>query len=235
MIIAQSNLVSAVSKRPHNMSLSYGDTRDSLTNRKDFLGSLGIDHKDLVCARQVHGSGIKYVTARDKGKGALTVQDAIPATDGLITDVKGLPLAIFTADCLSVFLYDKLHHAVGLVHAGWRGTREHIVSKALVAMQENFGSMPEDLYAGFGPLLRECCYQVGDEFSVYFPLGVNLKAERLYLDLAGINKKELLDFGICQDNILDASSCTFCSGAEYFSWRKESTDAGRMISVMMLK
>lgn len=89
-----------------NMSLKYGETRDSLNNRKNFLQNLGIDYRNLVCAKQIHSSNIEYVTSQYIGKGALSYDTAIENTDALITDKKNIPLAIFTADCLSVFLYD---------------------------------------------------------------------------------------------------------------------------------
>jgi len=107
-------LVHAFSSRYEgNMSLSYGDTRDSLNNRENFLAGLGINYKDLVCAQQVHGNQVLYVTEKDKGKGALDYHTAIADTDALVTDKKNLPLAVFTADCLSVFLYDPSTPAIG--------------------------------------------------------------------------------------------------------------------------
>ena len=107
-----------------NMSLFYGDTREALSNRKNFLNSLGIDYQYLVCAQQVHSSYVRYAREEDKGKGALSYDRAIADTDALITDRRNLPLAVFTADCLSVFLYDAVTPAVGLVHAGWRSSKK---------------------------------------------------------------------------------------------------------------
>src|SRR3989338_1342952 len=88
-----------------NMSLCYGDTGDSISNRNNFLSALGIDYRGLICAKQSHGSNIIYVRGADKGKGALSYGNSIPDTDGLITDRRNLPLAIFSADCPSILYY----------------------------------------------------------------------------------------------------------------------------------
>jgi len=164
------------------MSLRYGDTRDTQSNRRIFLGGLGIDCRDLVCAQQVHGTNIRYVGNNDKGKGALTWESGLEQTDGLITDEIGVPLAIFTADCLSIFLYDAGRKAIGLVHAGWRGTQKGIAARAIALMRDTFKSNPHDLSVGFGPVIRNCCYEVGEEFRGFFDCGLNKVGNRYHLD-----------------------------------------------------
>ncbi len=232
----EKRLASAVSLRSQgNMSLSYGDTGLSLAHRKDFLAGLGIDYKNLVCAKQVHGNNVRQVSAKERGRGALDYAAAVADTDGFITDVPGLPLAIFTADCLSVFLYDPSRPAIGLVHAGWRSSRARIVSAAIKLMQDKFGTNPAGLFAGFGPAIKNCCYEVSAEFREYFPLHLTERAGRLYLDLCAANKEELLKAGLLEKNIFDQAFCTSCVNEEFFSFRKEGETSGRMLSVMMLR
>jgi len=218
-----------------NMSLCYGASGNSLENRKHFLAELGIDYRSIVCAKQVHGSGVKRVKKQDSGKGALSYDTAIADTDALITDEKNLPLAVFTADCLPVFLYDAQHKAIGLVHAGWRSSKENILAKSLKAMQNEFDTKGKDIYAAFGPAIRSCCYEVGEEFKQNFPAGLIKESGRLFLDLAKTNKKQLLDWGASEVNIFDCGICTFCQNQDYFSFRKEGASCGRMMSVVMLK
>jgi hypothetical protein len=217
------------------MSFTYGDTTHSLENRKEFLASLGIDYRNLVCAKQVHSNKVAYVCEKDRGKGALSYGSAIADTDALITDRKNLPLAIFTADCLSIFLYDAKTAGIGLVHAGWRSTREKITTKTVKFMQKKFNTRPADLYVGFGPAIRDCCYEVGKEFQKYFTYGLKLQDARYYLDLVAINKKQLLDLGVPELNLYDSCTCTSCQNDALFSFRKEGDSCGRMMSVMMLK
>jgi len=230
------SVVSAFSAKANgNMSLAYGEASNSLENRKSFLSSLGIDYKDLVCAKQVHGNNVQYVSEADKGSGALTYDTSIPDTDGFITDVRGVPLAIFTADCLSVFLYDPQKPAIGLVHAGWRSSKANIISCAIKLMRDKFKSNPSRLIAGFGARIKDCCYQVSPEFVHNFSSGLVERRGSLYLDLAQVNKKQLIDSGAREENIFDPDICTSCFNEDFFSFRKEGKAAGRMLSVMMLK
>jgi len=231
----ESGLICAVSRRHfENMSLSYGDTANSLASRKKFLGGLGIDSRDLICAKQTHDDKARCVRREDKGKGALSYDTAIEDTDALITDEPNLPLAIFTADCLSVFLYDPKAPAIGLVHAGWKSSRKNIIAKAIQLMREKFSSSPEYLLAAFGPAIRSCCYEVGVDFRGSFPGGVIARAGRYYLDLPAINKRQMLDAGVKEANIFDPGACTFCKNEDFFSYRKEGDSSGRIMSVIML-
>jgi len=233
---ANKNLIAAFSTRTcGNTSLCYGGTANSFNNRKNFLGELGIDFASLVCARQVHGAHIKYAKEPDKGRGSMFYDSAITGTDAFITDKKDVPLAIFTADCLSVFLYDPKSPAIGLVHAGWRSTKSKITKKAIEKMQEKFGSLPENILIGFSPAIRNCCCQVSSEFNDYFPFGVNERDDKFYLDLIAINKKDIIEAGGAEKNIFDSRICTFCKNDNFFSYRKENKASGRMMSVMMLK
>jgi YfiH family protein len=189
----------------------------------------------LVCAEQIHDNKIKYVELQDLGKGALIYDTCIKGVDALITDNKDIPLAIFTADCLSVFLYDRGAPAIGLVHAGWRGTKENITPGTLQLMLHQFNSKISDVYVGFGPAIRECCYEVGKEFFELFPDNLYERDNRYYLDLVKINKRQLLDLGVRQENILDSGICTSCSNDKFFSYRKEGNACARMMSVIMLR
>lgn len=226
----------AFSNRKHkNMSLFYGDTKNALNNRRVFLEGLGIDYQDLVCAKQSHGSSVEYIGSDDKGKGALNYGEAIAVTDALVTDKKNLPMAVFTADCLPVFLYAPKTPCVALIHAGWRGTKHGITVKTVGLMRERFGLRPDEIYAAFGPAIRSCCYEVGDEFAGFFSFGLVRRNNRHYLDLPQINKQQLLDSGIKESNMSDYAVCTSCRNSEYFSYRQEGSSCGRMISVIMLR
>lgn len=217
------------------MSLRHGDTRDTLNNRRIFLAGLGIDSRDLVCAKQVHGVNISCVGDNDKGKGALAWDSGLAQTDGLITDKVGVPLAIFTADCLSIYLYEPQLGVIALVHAGWRGTKAGILARTLALMQDRFKIPGGNLLAGFGPAIRSCCYEVGEEFRKLFDYGLSKADNRYHLDLIALNKKQLLEAGISENHISDSGICTSCSNKEFFSFRREGESCARMMSVAMLK
>ena len=231
-----SQLACAFSRRSDgNMSLSYGDASRSLDNRRIFLGRLGIDCEDLVCAKQVHDASVRYADITDKGKGAVVYDDAIADTDAFITDKKNIPITIFTADCLSVFIYDIKTPAIGIVHAGWRSTKENIVLRAINLMEAKFNTRADDLYVGFGPAIGRCCYEVSADFNSIFPGFVRESGDKYYFDLVGVNKNRLLGAGIKQENIFDSCLCTSCKKEDCFSFRREGSSCGRIMSVMMLK
>jgi len=229
------NIVSAFSSRHEgNMSLCYGNTKASLENRKRFLSAIGIDYRALICAKQVHGKNVTYVTQANKGSGALSYDSSIRDTDGFLTDKKNIPIAILTADCLSIFIYDPVSPAVGILHAGWRSTENNICAEAIRLMQEKFGSRPDRLLVGFGPSIRSCCCKMDDDFKSNFPFGLINRDGSLYLDIALINTRQLATCGVKEKNIFDPELCTFSENKDFFSFRKEADASGRMISVIML-
>ena len=229
------NLVAAVSIRAQgNMSFCYGDVSNALLNRETLMDKLGINFEDLVCAKQTHSGNVQYVTELNKGKGALTYDDAIADTDAFITDRKGVPIAIFTADCLPVFLYDPYKLEIGLVHAGWRSTKNDIAFTTIKLMQKQFGTNPQDLLVAFGPAIRSCSFEVEEDFKKFFPKDIQERDGKIYMDLAGANKKQLLRAGVKTENIFDQRVCTSCNIQNFYSFRVEKDSSGRMISVTML-
>ena len=188
----------------------------------------GIDIPQVFWRKQIHGDDILVASG---GAGASKgCRDA----DAFITDEKNLPIAIRTADCVPVFIFDPLRRAIGLAHAGWKSTHKMIAAKTVQRMREKYSSQPSDLKIVLGPSLRECCYLVGVEFRDYFPSHVKERGGHLYLDLIGVNRDQLLQVGVRQENIFDSGICTYCH-KNYFSFRRDGAKAGRMISLMMLK
>jgi len=182
----------------------------------------------IVTIRQVHGRRVIVVTPR-------YLRDTkITEADGVITDISDCALTVRTADCLSMFIFDPKHKAIGLVHAGWRGTKKEIIPHAIRLMKEKFDSQPKDLKVAFGPSIRACCYQVGDEFKKYFPQETVQRNTGLYFDLPLANRNQLLRFGVHRKNIFDCELCTCCD-KQFFSYRREGEKTGRMISLLMLK
>ncbi len=218
-----------------NMSLYYGSTFNSLRNRRNFLKKFNIDYQSLVCAKQVHGLRVRVITASDRGRGALSYDTAFADTDAFITSARNVPLAIFSADCPVVFLYDPAPPAIGLVHPGWRSTKDLIAARAVALMRKQFNTRPQDLYAGVSACIRDCCYKVGRGLKRYFPAGIIDRKSGSYLDLVQVNRKQLLRSGVKDPNIFDSRVCTFCQNKNFFSYRKDGNLSGRMMSVIMLR
>lgn len=169
-------LVHGFSTRPGGFSKAYGAPSLNLgftkedrpetveRNRAVFLKCLGAESKEvvspsLVTPRQIHSDRIHAVAA---------VPEAPLVGDAIITKTPGLILAVQTADCLPVIVIDPKRKAVGVFHAGWRGTLGRIVEKGVGEMRRNFGSEPKNLQAAIGPGIRKCCFEVGPEVRTQF-------------------------------------------------------------------
>lgn len=157
-----------------NLGFTQDDSRAAVErNRSVFLKKLGAMNGKhpwpLITLRQIHSDLIHHVAPLPKGP---------LAGDGLITDTPGLLLGIQTADCLPVILVDTKRQAIGVFHAGWRGTVKRIVEKGAGEMRRWFGTMPRDLKAAIGPGIHNCCYAVGpevrDQFNSQFEYAAKL-------------------------------------------------------------
>jgi polyphenol oxidase len=148
-----------------NLSFSVGDEPTAvLENRRRIAAALDKDLADFVFARQVHGARAQVVSARDRGRGTLSLDDAIPDTDALVTNDPGTVLAIQVGDCVPIVLLDPAAGVLACVHAGWRGTVGGVVASALKAMA-TLGTRPQNVLAGIGPAIAPDRYQVGDEVA----------------------------------------------------------------------
>jgi hypothetical protein len=183
----------------------------------------------VVNIRQVHGKGVLVATV-SKYKN----DDTIPQADAVITKDLDVPIAVRTADCIPIFIFDPKQKAIGIVHAGWRSSQKRIAEATLKKMKEKFKTRPQDVKVVFGPALQSCCYEVTEEFLGYFPKEIKKEKGKLYLDLGLANRRQLIGAGVASRNIFDCKTCTFC-GKNYFSYRKHKEKAGRMLSFMMLK
>jgi YfiH family protein len=215
--------------------LGFDNNPNLKKNRTLFLKPLGINSRRLVCCRQVHGNRVFIAAEKDKGRGALDNSSALSGYDGIITQQAHLPLAVFTADCLSVFLFDVKNRVAAILHAGWGGTRDNVVLSALNILKDKFSSRPKDILCGLGPCIRSCCYGVGPEFGEHFSYGLAKRKGRFFFDLVGANLRQMLGGGILKRNITDTKICTSCRNKDLFSYRKEARNAGRMMSVIMIE
>ncbi len=188
--------------------------------------SLPFSTQNLVTVQQVHGQHI-VVHSQDKALAG------VAQADGCLTGLRKCWLSIRTADCLPVYLCDPVQKCIGLIHAGWQGTRQGIVSHAVSLMTEIFQSHPKNILVLFGPGIRTCCYEVGSEFSRIFPGHVFAKEGRLAFDLAGANRGQLVQAGIRPRNIRDCRLCTCCD-PRFFSYRREGAGCGRHLALMAI-
>lgn len=204
--------------------------------------SWGRDEESPVI--EAWSQGGKDTPANEEAKVASAIR--FPRTDGAVTDQPGVLLTTVHADCLPVWFYDEKHRAIGLVHAGWRGTLAGIAPKAVRLMQETYGSDPADIRAYIGPGISQCCFETGPEVLEAFRREWDFADEyaetaeehaakgrpanegKCYIDIKGINVRELLQAGLLQENIEVSGHCTCCEPETFASYRREGGTYMRM-------
>lgn len=185
-------------------------------------------YQRLAWVKQVHGAEVAVVDED-------FINDThLKEADALVTDQKHVLIAVRTADCLPVFIWDAAHQAMGIAHAGWKSTYKQIVPRTLDVMAERYMTDRNDVLVAFGPAIRSCCYEVSEEFAGHFPDDVLTRDGKLYMDLIKANRGQLKASGVMRDQIFDSRVCTVCSPG-WFSYRRDGGQSGRMLSGLMLK
>ena len=221
-----------------SLALHTGEDKASIVdNRKKISSLFGLDSGlHFVVANQIHSDRIEVIT-EERTKGWENLEDAVADCDALITDKKGVILTVLTADCVPVLMFDPARSVVAAVHAGWKGTRAGIVAKTVKKMQEKYGCDPKDIIAGIAPSIGRCCYEVGKEVAESFFDTIesfDIAGEKYMLDLPFLNKQQLMNAGIEEENIEMSGICTACEAERFFSYRKEKGCSGRFMSMIGL-
>lgn len=228
-----------------NCGLHVADKRENVVeNRKRLAEAAGLPLSVWTYGEQVHGCEVQLVSAADKGRGTDSLATAFPAKDAFITREKGICLAGLFADCVPLWFVDPKRRAVGLAHAGWKGTVAKVAERTIAAMEREFGTKPEHLLAAIGPSIRSCCYEVDDrvigrvdEALGTGPSGASWNGAKPYrkirenaymLDLQDVNRQIMIKAGILPSNIELSLLCTSCNTDLFFSHRKENGQTGRM-------
>ncbi|HWQ72066.1 MAG TPA: peptidoglycan editing factor PgeF [Desulfitobacteriaceae bacterium] len=226
--------VSAIPYKSLNLGLHVKDNPENvLENRDRWLSELGASACDFALGEQVHGAGIAWVGQESGGCGVGCLETVIPNVDGLLTQSPIGLMAMF-ADCVPIYFYHPVIRAVGIAHAGWKGT----LGKICIGVLQQFiraGGKIEDCLVALGPSIGACCYKIGQGVAEKFqsdfaqtgvlnPLG----AEHFSLNLREANRSLLLNSGIKPDQIWMASNCTACDNENFFSHRRDGVLTGRM-------
>lgn len=227
---------------PAEGNIGYTAPRDpeaAWLERQRWSRAAGIDPDALTTVHQVHGRDVIAIGIDDRGNAA--PRDARPRgrADGLITATPGVAVMTLHADCLPIILADPSLPAVGVVHAGWRGTVVNVVESTIEAMRTELGADPARMVALLGPAIRACCYEVGDEVvDAWRQIGADQADEALsmgprrwHLDLVTANVILLKRAGISTDRIDDQALCTQCNGDRWFSHRAQGPETGRFAAI----
>lgn len=201
---------------------------------------LGYNFHTLKYASQRHTANLKIITDDD-----LITNAPIPDTDGLITNLPGVALATYTADCQAIFLYDPVRQVIANVHSGWRGTLQKIAPQAVKLMCQNFDCRPENIQAYICPSILKCCFEidsnVADQFIAEFGrptiapfLHPDPASSKFHLDTVGLNSYLLEQLGLPKRHIIASDICTKCHSDIYHSHRATPT-SGRNLALICLK
>ena len=189
--------------------------------RRRICNKLSIKINNLAIPVQTHSNNVKFINK----------SGFFENTDGLITDDEKIILSLQTADCLPIFLFDELSSMKGLIHSGWKGTRDKIVEKALSIMIQK-GSNLSNIMIVIGASIHKCCYEIRNDLIPFFDKScIYTIGNQKYLSLQEQILMDLSKLNIHIDNIYIDKRCTF-EDVSLSSYRREKADAGRMISLL---
>ncbi|MBI4675588.1 MAG: peptidoglycan editing factor PgeF [Chloroflexi bacterium] len=195
--------------------------------------ALGLPRAATVDASQAQADRVARVTVAECGT-------RLQGVDGLITNVPGIPLMLRFADCAPILLYDPTHQAIGIAHAGWRGTVGKVLTNTVNALRDAFDTQPRDLMACIGPSIGPCCYEIGadvvERVHAAFPDTRALlwrKNGATHLDLWQANAAQLRALGV--QHIEIAGVCTADHTHDFYSWRRENAVTGRFAALIALR
>ena len=224
--------------QPYNFSLALhtGEQPTNIINNRSQINK-AFPSMHFIVANQTHSDNISIIKTKKQTWLSNIEEHAIENCDALITNQKDIMLTILTADCVPVLLFDPIQQVVAAIHAGWKGTQQNISLKTVEAMQKEFNSKPKDIIAGIAPSIGKCCYEVDWNVAKHFEDiqdAYDNKGEKQMLDLPYINKLQLLNAGLVDENIEMSNVCTACEVDDYFSYRKEGGCSGRFMSMIGL-
>jgi YfiH family protein len=228
-----------------NLSFSRGDTRENvMENYRRIASAIGFSLENVVTSDQTHTTNVQVVGEADRGNG-ITKARPYHDVDGLITNVPGLVLTTYYADCVPLYFIDPVKRAIGLSHSGWRGTVQKMGAVTLQRMRETYGCDPADLYAAIGPSICQDCYEVSEDVieafrenykEQYWP-GLFYKKEngRYQLNLWEANRIVLMEAGIRPERISLPNLCTCCNPEFLFSHRASKGKRGNLAAFLAIQ
>lgn len=228
-----------------NLSFTRGDKEEAVReNYNRISAALGFSPEDIVTSDQTHTANVRVITAEDRGNG-ITKPRPYTDVDGMITNVPGLVLATFYADCVPLYFADPVHKAVGLSHSGWRGTAAGIGAVTVKELQKHYGTRPEDIYAALGPSICQDCYEVSEDVILEFQktfsrelwkdIFYRKENGKYQLNLWEANRQILLGAGILPEHISMPNLCTCCNPEFLYSHRASQGKRGNLGAFLGIK
>jgi YfiH family protein len=232
-----------------NLSYTRGDDKEAVDeNYRRVSEAMGHERslQDFVLTFQTHTTNVRVVTEEDRGKGPYRERDYTDV-DGLVTNIPGIILGTFHADCPPVYFADPVKKAIGLCHSGWKGTKGEIAARTIEAMRDNYGTDPGDLLCAIGPSICGDCYEIGSDVAKEFSdaytdeelsengILVPYPNDKYRLHLWNAISLTLRKCGVPEDNIIVTDVCTRCNPDLLFSHRIHGENRGNLAAFLSLK
>ena len=223
-----------------NLGLSRGDDRENVLKNYEILGeAIGFDPHKTVQAVQVHGNAVRLCTEGDWGKGLYAHTDY--EADGLMTNVPGTALVVFSADCGTILLEDPVTGAVGACHAGWRGTALGIAEKTVTAMVNAYGCDPNSIRAALGPCISPCCFETDEDVpqAMIAALGdeampaITQNGAKYHVDIKYLNRLFLEKAGVLPEHMDTSPLCTACDPDQFWTARRHKDQRGTLCAIIV--
>ena len=227
-----------------NLSFTRGDEQAAVEeNFRRVAEAMNAEYGNFVFSDQTHTANVRKITGADAGNGLNRPKNFFD-TDGLITNVPGLVLSTFYADCVPLYFADPVHRAIGLSHSGWRGTAGRIGQVTIEALHREYGTDPKDLICAIGPSICQTCYEISEdvamefekEFSGHIPEILHRKENGKYqLDLWRTNEIILEEAGVKKEHVAVTNICTCCNSRHLFSHRASHGKRGNLGAFLMIR
>ena len=225
-----------------SLNLSWtrcGSPEEVIANFKIFAEGAGIDYDDMAVVNHEHGANVLRIAHEHRGRGFY--KDPLPPCDGIITDDPTVTLVTSHADCGAYFFYDPVHRAIGMAHAGWKGTLLRIGAEMARRMAEEFDTDPSDIIAATGPCICRDCFEVdadlGEKFQSEFGYpGISRPGRqgKAYVDLELAAAVKFVEAGIRPESITLMNACTYENRQHFFSHRRDKGITGSMAAYIKL-
>ncbi len=213
-----------------NLGYRVGDDEEAVNgNYRLVAQDFDLSFERITAGRQTHSANIAVIREDDAGKGISRESD-FEDIDGLVTNIRDLPLVVYYADCVPILMCDERAGVVAAVHSGWRGTVAEISANAVGIMVNEFGARAENIFAAIGPSIGPCCFETGREVAAVFDdcYVKELKNGKFIVDLWSANQKILKNRGLKEENIDVLGMCTICNSDTLYSYRTHKETTGRM-------
>lgn len=233
-------LINLYTKKPIDINF-HVHSEEELNNKfLELSKDINYEFRKVILPRQSHTTNVEVINEDNLDSELLDV-------DAVVTNLKGVALVTSSADCQNVFIYDKKNNVIGNVHSGWKGTLNKILRNTINVMIDTYGSDPKDLVVCINPSILKCCFEVDKDVVDMFNNNFNniedtislgdIKdgKQKYYIDTVEINRMELMDLGVLEDNIVTSDLCSKCLNDKFHSYRADGKEAGRNIALIVIK